>query len=220
MQRRSRVIGGVLAAAGLTVSAPWVSQAAPPGPKTVTATLFERPFAQVAEACKDQLGPAGYGHVEVSPAAEHIQGGQWWTSYQPVSYKIAGQLGDRTAFKKMVDACHAAGVRVLADAVVNHMAAGSGTGTGGTVYSEYGYPGRYGDQDFHACRADIADYTDRGDVQNCELVGLPTSTRAATTYGPRSPVTSTTCGRWAWTASAWTPRSIWPPTTWRPSRAR
>ena len=26
---------------------------------------------------------------------EHIQGRQWWTSYQPVSYRIAGRLGDR-----------------------------------------------------------------------------------------------------------------------------
>ncbi|MFD7662673.1 alpha-amylase family protein [Streptomyces sp. NPDC059788] len=172
MQRRSRVIGGVLAAAGLAAYAPWTSQAVPPGPKTVTATLFERPFAQVAEACTDQLGPAGYGYVEVSPATEHIQGGQWWTSYQPVGFRIAGRLGDRTAFKKMVDACHTAGVKVIADAVVNHMAAGSGTGTGGTAYTKYGYPGLYGDRDFHPCRKDISDYNDRGDVQNCELVGL------------------------------------------------
>ncbi|OKH99157.1 glycosidase [Streptomyces sp. CB02923] len=172
MQRRTRVIGGVLAAAGLAACAPWTAQAAPPGVKTVTATLFERPFSQVAEACTDRLGPAGYGYVEVSPATEHIQGGQWWTSYQPVSYRIAGRLGDRTAFKKMVDACHAAGVKVIADAVVNHMAAGSGTGTGGTAYTKYGYPGLYGDRDFHPCRKGISDYHDRGNVQTCELVGL------------------------------------------------
>ncbi|RSO10065.1 glycosidase [Streptomyces sp. WAC 06783] len=172
MQRRARTLAGVLAVAGLAAATPWTAQAAPPGPKTVTATLFERPFAQVARACTDQLGPAGYGYVEVSPATEHIQGGQWWTSYQPVSYRIAGRLGDRAAFAKMVETCHAAGVRVIADAVINHMAAGSGTGTGGTAYTKYGYPGLYGDRDFHACRKDISDYTDRGDVQNCELVGL------------------------------------------------
>ncbi|GAU69112.1 alpha-amylase [Streptomyces sp. NBRC 110611] len=184
MLQRSRLLGGalagVLAAVGLATVAPWSSEATPPGRqeatppgrKTVTATLFERKYADVAKACTDQLGPAGYGYVEVSPASEHIQGDQWWTSYQPVSYKIAGRLGDRDAFASMVGACHTAGVKVIADAVINHMAAGSGTGTGGTPYTKYQYPGHYQDQDFHACRKDISDYTNRDDVQNCELVGL------------------------------------------------
>ncbi|MFE0102539.1 alpha-amylase family protein [Streptomyces sp. NPDC059009] len=176
MYRRSRLLGGglagVLTAAGLAALAPWPSEATPPGDRTVTATLFERPFKDVATACTDQLGPAGYGYVEVSPATEHIQGGQWWTSYQPVSYKIAGRLGDRDAFKGMVDACHKAGVKVIADAVINHMSSGSGTGTGGTAYSKYDYPGTFQDQDFHTCRKDINDYTNRDNVQNCELVGL------------------------------------------------
>lgn len=176
MQQRSRVVGGalagVLAAAGLATFAPWSSQAAPPGEKTVTATLFEWKYADVAKACTDQLGPDGYGYVEVSPASEHIKGDQWWTSYQPVSYKIAGRLGDRNAFASMVRTCHGAGVKVIADAVINHMAAGSGTGTGGTRYTKYRYPGFYQDQDFHGCRRSISDYGNRTDVQTCELVGL------------------------------------------------
>ncbi|MFD9812261.1 alpha-amylase family protein [Streptomyces sp. NPDC059080] len=185
MQQRSRVLGGtlagVLAAAGLAAFVPWPSQAtpggerataAPAGEKTVTATLFERPFAEVAKACTHQLGPAGYGYVEVSPTSEHLQGDQWWTSYQPVSYKIAGRLGDRDAFAAMAKACHAAGVKVVADAVINHMSAGSGSGTGGSQYTKYDYPGVYQDQDFHGCRKDISDYGNRDDVQNCELVGL------------------------------------------------
>ncbi|MFI7099119.1 alpha-amylase family protein [Streptomyces sp. NPDC050161] len=176
MQHRSRVLGGtlagILAAAGLASFAPWTSQATPPGEKTVTATMFERSFADVATSCTDELGPAGYGYVEVSPASEHIQGGQWWTSYQPVSYKIAGRLGSRDDFAAMTKACHAAGVKVIADAVINHMSSGSGTGTGGTQYTKYGYPGVYQDQDFHGCRKDISNYGDRNDVQSCELVGL------------------------------------------------
>ncbi|MFD6552560.1 hypothetical protein ACFWNJ_22910, partial [Streptomyces sp. NPDC058398] len=34
---------------------------------------------------------------------------------------------------------------------------GSGTGTGGTQYSKYDYPGTYQDHDFHGCRRDIDD---------------------------------------------------------------
>ncbi|MEV8531264.1 carbohydrate-binding module family 20 domain-containing protein [Streptomyces sp. NPDC051211] len=162
-------------AAGATATAPAV--AAAPGDKDVTAVLFEWKFDSVARACTDTLGPAGYGYVQVSPPQEHVQGSQWWTSYQPVSYKIAGRLGDRTAFKRMIDTCHAAGVKVVVDSVINHMAGPADpgatlTGTGGSTYSKYNYPGVYSGSDMDDCRAEISSYQDKGNVQNCELVKL------------------------------------------------
>ncbi|MFE6711063.1 carbohydrate-binding module family 20 domain-containing protein [Streptomyces sp. NPDC057695] len=163
----------LVAGAAVAVTGNVPAQAAPPGEKDVTAVMFEWNFASIARECTDRLGPAGYGYVQVSPPQEHLQGGQWWTSYQPVSYKIAGRLGDRTAFKNMIDTCHAAGVKVVADSVINHMANGSGTGTGGTPFSKYDYPGLYSGADMDDCRAEISDYQDRGNVQNCELVKLP-----------------------------------------------
>ncbi|MEU8601716.1 alpha-amylase [Streptomyces parvulus] len=172
MARRALTGAVALAAATLVMTPTTSAQASPPGAKDVTAVLFEWNFASVAKECTNTLGPAGYGYVQVSPPAEHIQGGQWWTSYQPVSYKIAGRLGDRTAFKNMVDTCHAAGVKVVADAVVNHMSAGAGTGTGGSTYAKYDYPGLYASPDFDDCRSQIANYQDRYNVQHCELVGL------------------------------------------------
>jgi alpha-amylase len=162
----------VVAGAAVAVTAPSTAQAAPPGDKDVTAVMFEWKFDSVARACTDSLGPAGYGSVQVSPPQEHIQGSQWWTSYQPVSYRIAGRLGDRAAFRSMVDACHAAGVKVIADSVINHMSAGSGTGTGGSAYTKYNYPGLYSSYDMDNCTSQINNYQDRGNVQNCELVGL------------------------------------------------
>ncbi|MEU4049777.1 alpha-amylase family protein [Streptomyces olivaceus] len=171
MARRILTAAVALAAASVVMT-PTGAQASPPGAKDVTAVLFEWNFASVAKECTSTLGPAGYGYVQVSPPAEHIQGGQWWTSYQPVSYKIAGRLGDRAAFESMVGTCHAAGVKVVADAVVNHMSAGSGTGTGGSSYSKYDYPGLYSSPDFDDCTAQISNYQDRYNVQHCELVGL------------------------------------------------
>ncbi|MFD9305721.1 carbohydrate-binding module family 20 domain-containing protein [Streptomyces sp. NPDC060048] len=164
-------VSAVSALAVIGGPAPRASAAAPGG-KDVTAVLFEWRFDSVGKACGDSLGPAGYGFVQVSPPQEHIQGSQWWTSYQPVSYRIAGRLGDRAAFKAMVDACHAAGVKVVADSVINHMAASDGTGTGGTSYTKYNYPGLYSGSDMDDCRATISNYTDRANVQNCELVQL------------------------------------------------
>ncbi|MEU9334537.1 alpha-amylase family protein [Streptomyces sp. NPDC048290] len=169
----SRIVSGALAlAAAGAFLAPGTAQASPPGTKDVTAVLFEWNFASVARECTSRLGPAGYGYVQVSPPAEHIQGGQWWTSYQPVSYKIAGRLGDRTAFQNMVNTCHAAGVKVVVDSVINHMSAGGGTGTGGSSYSKYTYPGLYSSYDFDNCTGQISNYQDRWNVQHCELVGL------------------------------------------------
>ncbi|MFF9026573.1 alpha-amylase [Streptomyces iakyrus] len=171
MARRYLATVVALAAASVVMN-PTGAQASPPGTKDVTAVLFEWTFASVARECTTTLGPAGYGYVQVSPPAEHIQGPQWWTSYQPVSYKIAGRLGDRAAFQNMVNTCHAAGVKVVVDTVVNHMAAGSGTGTGGSSYSKYTYPGLYSAPDFDDCTGQITDYRDRWNVQHCELVGL------------------------------------------------
>ncbi|CAL9554798.1 alpha-amylase [Streptomyces sp. enrichment culture] len=170
-----RTLSGVAAlAAAALVMTPTQASASPPGSKDVTAVLFEWNFASVARECTTTLGPAGYGYVQVSPPAEHIQGSQWWTSYQPVSYKIAGRLGDRTAFRNMVNTCHAAGVKVVVDTVINHMSAGAGngTGTGGSRYTKYDYPGLYSSYDFDDCTTQITDYRNRWNVQNCELVGL------------------------------------------------
>ncbi|WLQ43447.1 carbohydrate-binding module family 20 domain-containing protein [Streptomyces laculatispora] len=173
MARRplSAALALIAGAAALVVPAT-SAEAATPGTKDVTAVLFEWKFDSVAKACTDSLGPAGYGYVQVSPPQEHIQGGQWWTSYQPVSYKIAGRLGDRGSFANMVSTCHSAGVKVVADSVINHMSAGSGTGTGGSSYTKYNYPGLYSAPDMDDCTAQISNYQDRYNVQHCELVGL------------------------------------------------
>ena len=67
---------------------------------------------------------------------EHIQGGQWWTRYQPVSYKLESRSGNRDQFINMVQRCRNAGLMVVADMVINHMTghgqSGQGTGKGVT----------------------------------------------------------------------------------------
>ncbi|GAA0516980.1 alpha-amylase family protein [Saccharopolyspora thermophila] len=176
MVRRSAVAAMLAAGTAFALVPPvGTAQAAPPGDRDVTAVLFEWNYDSVARECTTTLGPAGYGYVQVSPPQEHMQGPQWWTSYQPVSYQIASRLGDRAAFRNMVGTCHAARVGVVVDSVINHMAAGDGTGTGGSSYQKYSYPGIYSPPDLDNCTTSInpSDYTgDRWRVQNCELVGL------------------------------------------------
>ena len=52
----------------------------------------------------------------------------------------------------------------------------SGTGTAGSSFTHYDYPGIYQTQDFHYCGLepydDINNYGNRQEVQTCELVNL------------------------------------------------
>jgi alpha-amylase len=173
------LVSGVVAVAGMlavgvqdVASAP-AAAATPPGGKDATAVLFQWNWNSVAKACTDSLAPAGYGFVQVSPPQETIQGSQWWTSYQPVSYKLEGKEGTRAQFASMVSTCNRVGVKVIADTVINHMSGlESGTGTAGTVFTHYNYPGYYQTQDFNDCRVAVSNYSDRYNVQYCNLVDL------------------------------------------------
>ncbi|MEU8801561.1 carbohydrate-binding module family 20 domain-containing protein [Spirillospora sp. NPDC048819] len=189
------VLGGLVPAALLsddTASAA-PSATASLNASDVTANLWEWNWPSVAEACTDHLGPAGYGAVQVAPPAESVSLAQtsdgahpWWEVYQPVSYGLTSRLGTRAEFSAMVTACHAAGVRVYVDAVVNHMAGHNNTVNttyGGSTFDPPGfaYPAvPYGHGDFHHANdgycndddAGIDDWNDKSEVQNCELVSL------------------------------------------------
>lgn len=106
--------------------------------------LFEWSWADIAKECPF-LDEKGYAAVQVSPQKGHIQGLQWWTRYQPVSYKLVSRSGDETAFKNMVDTCHANNIKIYVDAVINHMAEGHTggieQGTAGTPYQREIYSG-------------------------------------------------------------------------------
>ena len=135
--------------------------------------LFSWRWTDVASECEAVLGPAGVNAVQVSPPQEHavVTGRPWWERYQPVSYALESRSGTAVQFADMVSRCAAAGVDVYVDAVVNHMTAGGGTGSGGTAYTKYSYPPLYAQADFHA-QCDVSNYANPANVQDCELVGL------------------------------------------------
>ena len=173
----------ILLAAGMPLLSGVPAAAIPTGSRDVIVQLFQWNWASVARECSDVLGPRGYGGVQISPPQEHVvlpeKGYPWWQDYQPVSYRLDNtRRGDRAALSSMIATCHAAGVKVYVDAVINHMTGGasSGPGSAGSSYSHYDYPGTYQSQDFHHCgrngNDDIVNYNDRYEVQNCELVDL------------------------------------------------
>ncbi|MGL1937001.1 MAG: alpha-amylase family glycosyl hydrolase [Fibrobacterales bacterium] len=130
-------------------------------PRTAFVHLFEWQWADIALECENVLGPGGFAAVQVSPPQKSIAGDVWWTRYQPMSYAIEGRSGSRAAFTDMVQRCKAVGVDIYVDAVINHMAAR------GRNYPEV----PYASGDFHGCTS-ITNFTDRWEVQNCDLLGL------------------------------------------------
>ena len=135
--------------------------------------LFEWNWLAIAAECEDFLGPNGYSAAQISPPQEHVTGSEWWTRYQPVSYKIESRGGSRSEFSEMTKRCKAVGVDIYADVLINHMAGQyTGKGVAGSDYSQYQYPVPYSKNDFHHCgRKDnkIANYQDLWEVQNCNL---------------------------------------------------
>lgn len=141
--------------------------------------LFEWPWNDIAKECQLYLGPKGFAAALVSPPSEHaiLAGYPWYERYQTVGYELdRSRSGTQAEFVAMVQACTAAGVDIYVDAVINHTTAQlSGTGSNGTAFQKYDYPGLYTPTDFHqpTCQIVAADYTTSAlHVQTCELDGL------------------------------------------------
>lgn len=163
------------------------SEARTSAKKDVQVIAFQQSWNTIAKECTDTYGPEGVAYVEVSPPQESIQGTQWWTSYQPVSYRLDSKLGTEAEFKNMIKQCNAAGVDIIADVVINQttgsdVAAGEQKGVAGSDYngSTGSYPGfatkRYPDgitaSDFHSCTKNISDYGNQWEVQECRLSSM------------------------------------------------
>ena len=155
----------------------------------VIANLFEWNWTSVASECTNVLGPKGYGAVQVAPPQDSIRLAgsthSWWDVYQPVGYDLNSRMGSTAQFQAMVTACHNAGVKVYADAVINHMSGNDQASTdsyGGDSFNvsskTYGEV-PYNSSDFHSYPANcpnsdmaIDDWNSQTQVQECDLEDL------------------------------------------------
>ena len=189
---RAVAIGVAAAMACATlVAVPHMAQAQPEAQtnakKDVQVIAFQQTWNTVAKECTSTYGPEDVAYVEVSPPQESIQGTQWWTSYQPVSYKLDSKLGTEAEFKNMIKQCNAVGVDIIADVVLNQttgadVADGKQTGVAGTEYNGLtgDYPGFATEQypegitasDFHSCSKNISNYANQQEVQECRLSSM------------------------------------------------
>ena len=191
-------LGLALSLAGLSAQSVAFGNDDPTNPAATDVTMiaFQQSWKTIGDECTKTYGPEGVKYVQVSPPQESIQGTQWWTVYQPVSYKLDSRFGTEDEFKTMISQCNAAGVQIVADMVLNHTTGHDVSwvddqyGVAGTEYNgSYGrYPGigiyqyeesgnnhQYGlpSGDFHTCKSNvsdnISDYTNADEVWNCRL---------------------------------------------------
>jgi alpha-amylase len=151
------------------------------GDGDVIVQMFDWPWTDIASECTNVLGPDGYGAVQISPPQEAVvlaaDDYPWWQAYQPVAYDLNSRFGTEAQLASMIQACHAAGIKVYADVVLQHMTAeDGGVGDDGTTFpSEYDYPAvPYTSADFSPCQTSITDWDDEYQVWNCQLDGLST----------------------------------------------
>ncbi len=169
----------VLCASVLLASGFATPAAAALNPRDTSVQMFHWKWNDIAKECTNWLGPQGVGGVQISPPTAAQNGVNWYDIYQPVDYTgFVSKMGNATEFQAMINTCHAAGVRVYADIVVNHLSAATGTATNGASFSaaSLSYP-RFSANDFHSnCTIQDGDYGtpgNRNSVTSCRLVGLP-----------------------------------------------
>ena len=94
--------------------------------------MFGWPDSEIEQECQ-YVAKMGWAGVKVFPHQEQVMSLQpfnnylnpWYFMYQPVSYRLEGRMGTHEDLRSLVYTCRKYGVRVYADAVINHMV-GSG----------------------------------------------------------------------------------------------
>ena len=152
--------------------------------------MFGWHYPDIEAEC-EALGKMGYMGVKVFPPQESVitnkwpQNGElnpWWFDYQPVSYKLSSRHGTRDELGSMINTCRSAGVRVYADAVVNHMA-----GNGNDMWPDHRNGGgswctHWGPKD---ATAKSPYFTDGFMYENCKKTGArPGIEFPSVPYGP------------------------------------
>ncbi|ORX65356.1 alpha-amylase-domain-containing protein [Anaeromyces robustus] len=117
-----------------------------------------------------EIKNAGYTAVQTSPIQSCLVGNNgskdlknWYFHYQPVSYNIGNyQLGSEDEFKSLCNAAKQYGIKIIVDAVLNHMTSDWNSIDSSLRNSDY----------FHSDNAGITDWNDRYQVTQRALLGL------------------------------------------------
>ena len=138
--------------------------------------------ANTIKAHMDEIADAGYTSIQTVPmntikGPEHgmVFTENWYYVYQPSGTGIGNKvIGTEAEIKAMTEEAHKHGIRVIADAVINHFtsdwnAVESGWKNSNNFHSDWGNCGASGPG---SIRGDAINYSNRWQVTQCHLLGL------------------------------------------------
>lgn len=138
--------------------------------------------ANTIKAHMDEIADAGYTSIQMVPMStikgpEHgmVFTENWYYVYQPSGTGIGNKvIGTEAEIKAMTEEAHKHGIRVIADAVINHFtsdwnAVESGWKNSNNFHSDWGNCGASGPG---SIRGDAINYSNRWQVTQCHLLGL------------------------------------------------
>jgi alpha-amylase len=114
------------------------------------------------------IAAAGFNSVQVSPVQKTKASTPWWILYQPCNLHIGNHLGTYDEFKSMCATADSYGVKIIVDAVLNHV---GDNGTTGNWANELD-PALKITSYFHN-NCSITSYKDRWQLTQDNLLGLP-----------------------------------------------
>ncbi len=127
-----------------------------------------------------KIAEQGFTAVQTTPIQtikESTKGktmqGSWWVYYQPSNFKIDtnswNALGTKSEFKAMCDEAHKYGVKVVVDAVLNHMANKGDNTLSDTIPADI----RNDSNCWHSIYQNTQNYGSRWDITHNCMSGLP-----------------------------------------------
>ena len=89
-------------------------------------SCFNWNLNDISKNCK-LIHDQGFDAVQINPIQPLKEDGvkEWWMSYQPIDFKIGNVFGTQEDLIDLCNKCNDIGLRVYADAVINHMGADS-----------------------------------------------------------------------------------------------
>ncbi|HCI59399.1 MAG TPA: hypothetical protein DE313_01120 [Ruminococcus sp.] len=132
------------------------------------------------KANMQKIAEQGFSAIQTSPiqtiketTQNRQMSGSWWVFYQPSDFKIdtssQNALGTKSDFKSMCDEAHKYGVKVIVDAVLNHMANNGDNTLSPTIPSDI----RNDSSCWHSITTNTSNWNSRWDITHNCMGGLP-----------------------------------------------
>ncbi|MCH5202177.1 MAG: starch-binding protein [Oscillospiraceae bacterium] len=127
-----------------------------------------------------KIAEQGFTAVQTSPIQgikESTKGksmkGSWWVYYQPINFNIdtssQNAFGTKAEFKAMCDEAHKYGVKVIVDAVLNHMANKYGNDLSDLIIPDI----KNDSSCWYSIKTNTSNWNDRYDITHNCMDGLP-----------------------------------------------